>query len=82
MLEAVIQDLEASIFSTEYEIDLIKRPLALISGDPYYFAVQGKYMEGLTDEEIARQMDCEATTVWRNRKRLVQRIAVYFFGLS
>ena len=34
----------------------------------------------LTDEEIAGEIHCDATTVWRNRKRLVQRLAVRLYG--
>jgi hypothetical protein len=80
MLEAIIGDLEATIATDEHEIATVRRALGDIVDDPYYMAIEGKYIKGLPDEAIAEQIPCDPTTVWRNRKRLVQRLAILLYG--
>ena len=82
ILEAVVIDLEAAIAATRHELEALDKALASIRDDPYYLAVDGKYIQRLTDEEIAEQIHCDPTTVWRNRKRLVQRVAVRLYGVE
>jgi DNA-directed RNA polymerase specialized sigma24 family protein len=82
MLEAVIGDLKATIAADEHEIAAVRRALCDIVDDPYYMAVEGKYIKGLPDEAIAEQMPCDSTTVWRNRRRLVQRLAILLYGAA
>lgn len=82
IVEAVITDMEAAIAADEFEIETVERALSVIADDTYYLAVTGKYIEGLTDEEIAEKIPCDPTTVWRNRKRLVKRLAVRLYGVE
>lgn len=82
MYEAILRDLEATIAADEHEIDTMRRALANIEDDPYYLTVKGKYMDAMTDEGIANSISCDQTTVWRNRKRLVQRLAVLLYGAA
>ena len=81
-LAAVVMDLEAAIAAGEHEIDAMERALASISNDEYLLTVTGKYIERLTDEDIAERIPCDPTTVWRNRKRLVQRLSVRLYGVD
>lgn len=80
MLDAIIQDLKATIAADEYEIETLEKALRLIEGDTYYLTVKGKYIEGLTDDVIAERIPCDTTTVWRNRKRLVQTVSTWLYG--
>ncbi len=80
MLEAVVRDITATIASDEYEVETVEKALGTISGDYYYLTVTGRYVDNLTDEEVADKIPCDTTTVWRNRKRLVQRLAVRLYG--
>lgn len=80
IFEAVVTDAEADIAADEHEVETIEKALAAIESDPYYLTVTGKYIDHLTDEEIAGKIPCDTTTVWRNRKRLVQRLAVRLYG--
>ncbi len=82
IMEAVIIDLEATIAATSHELEAMDKALASIQDDPYYLAVDGKYIQRMTDEEIAEQIHCDPSTVWRNRKRLVQRVAVRLYGVE
>lgn len=81
-LTAVVADLEAEIASGEHEIDVMERALASIADDEYRLTVTGKYIDRLTDEQIAERIPCDPTTVWRNRKRLVQRLSVRLYGVD
>ena len=80
MLDVIIGDLEATIAADEHEVETMRRALSEISGDQYYKTITGKYIDGKSDEEVAEDIPCEATTVWRHRKRLVQRLAVLLYG--
>lgn len=78
--EALLMDMEATIASDEYEIEAMEKALAQISGDEYYVTVTGRYIDDLPDDRVAELIPCDTTTVWRNRKRLVQRLAVWLYG--
>lgn len=80
IMEAVIIDLEAAIAATSHELKAIEKALASVRDDPYYLAVDGKYIQRLTDNEIAEKIHCDPVTVRRNRKNLVQRVAVRLYG--
>jgi len=80
ILEAVVTDMEATIAADEYEIERMEKALSIIADDEYAKTVTGRYIDGLTDDEIAEEIHCDSTTVWRNRKRLVQRLCVWFYG--
>lgn len=80
IFEATVLNLEAEIARDRHEITIIEKALETIATDPYFRAVAGRYIENMTDEEIAKAIPCEPTTVWRNRKRLIQRLSIRFFG--
>lgn len=87
-IRAVIIDLEAAIAATSHELEALDKALASIRDDLYYLAVYGKYIQRISDEEIAKKIfelfewdiPCHPTTIWKNRKRLVQRVAVRLYG--
>jgi len=82
MLESIILDLESTIACDEYEVVTIRCALEMIATDPYYRAITGKYFDQKSDDEIGDEMICDPSTVWRNRKRLVQRLAVWLYGAT
>ena len=71
--EAVLMDMEATIAADRYEIETLER-------DAYYQALSGKYLDDVDDRDIAEDLECDTSTVWRHRKRLVQRVAVWLYG--
>lgn len=75
-------DLEAVITTDGTEIEKLDHALAACAEDAYYQTVTGRYFEGLDDEQVAELLRCDTSTVWRNRKRLVQRIAVWLYGAA
>lgn len=80
ILEALVMDMEATIAADTYEIECVEKALTAIEADTYYETVKGKYIDGRSDEQIAETIPCDYTTVWRNRKRLVQKVAVMLYG--
>ena len=73
-------DMEATIAADRYEIEALERALATVQDDPYYRALSGKYLDDVDDRDIAEDLECDTSTVWRHRKRLVQRVAVWLYG--
>ena len=82
MLEAMVQDLEAKVSMDENELSLIYDILHGFESDPYYRVVVDRYINRYEDEDIAADMDCGASTVWRNRVRIVNDIATLLYGSS
>lgn len=79
-LEAIIKDKEAAIAADQCEVDELETALDCIRDDPYYATVSGRYFDGLDNEAIGEKVGCDATTVWRNRQRLVKSLAVRLYG--
>ena len=65
--------MQATIAADEHEINTMERALEVIQDDAYYQTVVGRYIDNLPDEDVAKLIPCDTSTVWRNRKRLVQR---------
>lgn len=82
ILEAIIQDLQAQIAADEHEIHAINLALETIKEDEYYPALAGRYFNAKNDKTIAVDLRCDETTVWRNRRRLVKRLAVRLYGVE
>lgn len=82
ILEAVVADMRVTIAADSYEIETMEKALASIAGDEYYLTVTGRYIDDLPDDRVAEMIPCDTSTVWRNRKRLVQRISVRLYGAS
>lgn len=82
IFEVIVRDMEATIAADAYELEIMERALAYIQDDEYYVTVTGRYLENLPDEVVAEKIPCDTSTVWRNRKRLVQRIAVMLYGAT
>lgn len=80
MLEAIIRDLEATIAATEDQIETTTRAMETFKDDPFYPTVTGRYIDRYEDEDIADDLGCSTTQVWRQRSRIVKDIAILLFG--
>jgi len=81
LFAALIQDIKARIAADEYEIETVVSAMESFSDDPYYPAVVGKYIHHYDDEDIAVELDCGTTQVWKNRTRIVRDIAIMLYGV-
>lgn len=75
-----LERLKIEIAKNTSEISQMERALRRLANDPYYVTVTGKYFEQMTDAVIADQIHCDTTTVWRNRNRLLYRLAILLYG--
>jgi len=64
------------------EIDGVKQALQAISRDPYYPLIPAKYFQGAKERTAAALCACNIATVWRNRTRLLDMLALRLFGVS
>jgi len=80
IVSTVITDMEATIAADEHEAATIAAALHTIQGDTYYRAVEGRFIHGMTDVDIADSIPCDPTTVRRNRGRLIRKLAIRLYG--
>jgi len=64
------------------EIDRLKKALQTVSRDPYYPLIPAKYFQGAKERTAAALCACDKATVWRNRTRLLDVLALRLFGVS
>lgn len=75
-----LRDLEIAISLLQAENKTIENAIKFFEKDPYIEAIRLKYCEELAEEEIADRMSCDTSTVWRNRNRIIKKMAILFFG--
>lgn len=63
------------------ELSRLDDALDAVGGDYYTAAVKMRYFDRETDEYIAEKLSCDVSTVRRNRKRIVNRMAVRLYGV-
>jgi len=82
-IDALIQDITAKIAANEYEIETVEKALSIIEKDPYYEIIPCLYFDGMKPEDICGDViACDRSTVFRQRARLVQRVAVFLYGVD
>ena len=82
IVEALIKDIEAQIAEGQHEISTIETALKIIADEPYSEIVKHKYFEQKSDDDIAEIMNCDPSTIRRNKSRLVVRMAVFLYGVA
>jgi hypothetical protein len=82
IVEGLIIDITAGIAADEHEIETVQAALEIVKDDLYYQTLTRRYFDQINDKQIAKEMHCEETTVWRNRSRLVRRVAVALYGAA
>lgn len=82
ILETLIQDLRAKIAANEFEIETIDKALKFIADDQYAKVVSCLYFEGKSILETSDLVPCDRSTVFRQKSRLVQRLATFLYGLD
>lgn len=78
--EALVQDIRARMAADEEEIRMVRKALDAIKPDCYYRTVEARYFENLHDDLVAEELFCDASTVRRNRSRLVRIVAIRLYG--
>jgi DNA-directed RNA polymerase specialized sigma24 family protein len=78
--EQYIIDRRKSMERTKREITRIERALETIKDDSKYCIIEFKYFDRMETEKIAEKMECDETTVRRNKNRLVNSLKIILFG--
>jgi RNA polymerase sigma factor (sigma-70 family) len=78
--EGAIIDQMAKLDSDRREAEIIEKALKIIESDQYSEIVKYKYFEGKSDEQIAELLNCDQSTVRRNKSRLIGRLSVFLYG--
>lgn len=73
--------LRARLAADEREVKKMTCALACIREDPYYPAIDMRYVRAMSDAEIGAKLSCDKTTVTRHRKRLVADLALRLYGI-
>ncbi|MBE7062534.1 MAG: sigma-70 family RNA polymerase sigma factor [Clostridia bacterium] len=76
------EGMEALLARNRLAVKRIDRAVATLSDDPYFDILPLKYTEGLPEEEIAERLCCDPSTIRRNKNRLLERLAIIFFGID
>ncbi|MPN18338.1 hypothetical protein SDC9_165698 [bioreactor metagenome] len=78
--EDQIRKLEAIIEKTTEYVEKIDWALEKIKNDPYFPLIRMKYIEGKSRENIAEYLNCDESTITRNKNRLINVIKIYLFS--
>lgn len=61
-------------------LELLDKAIDMIKDDPFIDIIEYHYKRGYTAKKTSIEMNIDIATVYRNRKRLVERIAVILYG--
>ncbi|MDR7869162.1 MAG: hypothetical protein RIN56_20430 [Sporomusaceae bacterium] len=71
---------QRKLWRDEVEIKEIEYALQCVVDDEYYPLLTMRYFERKKDDEIAKKIICDPSTVRRNKNRLIRMIAVKLYG--
>lgn len=60
-------------------LNMIDRAMKAIKSDPYYSILEMRYLDGMTQEDIAKQINCSKQNVSYHKSRLVKDLALRIF---
>ena len=80
IIDQRIQGLEGRLYADKAEIVKIDAALKIVKQYPYYEALLGKYFKNKSIEDLATELKCDKTTIYRNLSPMVNRIAVWLYG--
>lgn len=79
-MENKIAEIEKSIIITRRLIKTVETALAEITNDQYYPIIEKFYFESRPWEKIVEDCKCDKTTMYRNKKRLVDQLKISLFS--
>lgn len=79
IIDTRINELKQSIHRTKAIINMVNSILQDLKKDKYYLILELKYFDKKTYEEIAEIMQCDISTVSRNKNRLINIMKIRLF---
>ena len=78
--EDKIESIELSMQITKNYIRIIDSAVNTLKDDPYCEIIPMRYFEGKSREEIAAELNCDASTVTRNKNRMINILQIRLFS--
>lgn len=78
--EIKILNLKQKIIRDETEIKEVDAALETVKNDEYFSIIDLKYFQNLKHEEIAEMLECDTSTIGRNKGRMVNHMALVLYG--
>lgn len=82
ILGAKISIIETKKRQDQAEINEVKYALSTIEEDPYYMIIEHKYFDSMTDQQIAEKINCDESTVRRNKSKLLRKLIIKLYGAA
>ena len=79
-IEDRIETIQNSITLTKHFISLVDSALDKIADDPYFELIEMIYFQEKTREQIAEYYNRDVTTIWRNKRRLINQLKISLFS--
>lgn len=73
-------EIEKSIAVTRRLIKIVESALLEVSEDEYYVIIEKFYFDGCSWENVTSFCNCDKATMYRNKKRLVDRLKIILFS--
>lgn len=80
LMQTVAKRLEDNLIVYQFEINMLECAFDWISQEAYFMTVHGRYVLKKSDEWIAENIHCDVSTVKRNRKKLLKKLATLLYG--
>lgn len=64
------------------EIRRVEKALEAVCGDEYFPLIPIRYFQNADERQAAEAFRCDKATVWRNRKRLLDALAIRLMGTA
>jgi len=78
--EDKIETIELSMQITKNYIRIIDAAVNSLSDDPYFQIIPMRYFEGVSREDIALELNCDVSTITRNKNRLINMLQIRLFS--
>lgn len=78
--EARIEILKMKIKRDQEEVDTIERALDTVRNDKYYPIIEMRYFQEMSDDEIGEELSCDASTVRRQKNRIIRKVSIKLYG--
>jgi hypothetical protein len=79
-VEEKIERIQLNIQTTKNYIKVIDDALDVLANDPYFEIIPKRYFKRESTEEIAQYLNCDMSTVKRNKNRLINLLQIRLFS--
>lgn len=78
-VDSVVYAVQMSVQDIEDVINMIKKAMLAMKNDPYYNILEMRYFDGMSQEDIAKALNCTQQNISYHKNRLVKELALRIF---